>query len=958
MPDMTPSPKQVPESRSPRGLVIALLLLVIPALTIGPAFVPGARLLPQLPVASAPLATENPSAAAAALEGMNWSTSDRLFPVLTDQLEANRQVAEGNLPTWDPNLGAGVPLFGASIAGLAYPPNWLAFVLPPDLAAAPLAMLSLFLAGLGLLLFLRMRELSFEAAMFGAMAMQTGLWGLANLHDFMKVDAALWTPWMLYGIECLRAGRRRGGFVLALAVGLSLLAGFPPIAIFGLVTAGLVALVRLVRQPRVLAAALGFVILGLGIGAWQLLPALEASNLSIRQSRDASTMQAEALPLSTTAALLIPDLFGAPDAPVFDSLDPAAAWLTSEAQEDKIPQANALEWNLHFGTLALLLALVALVARPRAALLPAGLFVLWLGFAQGWPGLHWLYWVPGLDLGAPGRALAMGWPLLAWLAALGVDALAAEFAALSKLRDPLFPSPPRPGRLATTTAGLVGFLFATGGLTGWALLDPRQAPEQLFDLLAARHGLGLAEVESMLRATDVVAAAERLRAALGGLFASGLFLLTVVCFARLAAGRLLPGRGTLAMALALAVALAPRLAAGALEIAAPTAALLALGAGLLLLILTHGPGSDPERLTQEAWRTASWRHSSFALMLFLGLAVEALDVAPSHLQPRFPVGSIWPTSPALDALAQGAPTASEPAGPAARAGRVLRVDTSPSGVSDVVELARPNLLSAYGIRDLTPYMVFTPRTLVELVTAVDPTARFRSGIAALHDPALLDSPVLDLLRVDTILSKQPLSGHTERLTALDTGDAGPLSVPGFFAYHRRGALPEALLVGRAQLLSDEEAGLAALAAADFDPRGVVYLAPGSELPPGANLTPGTDPNREIQIEHPSASRLDAKVTSTTGGWLLFTEQFVPDWKVNIDGEDAVMLRADHALRALWIPPGEHLVRTWYEPWSLRYGCASMVLACLLLMLLAWRTRRAPWEPRGVQLWSDDDSPSA
>ena len=28
-----------------------------------------------------------------------------------------------DLPTWEPDLGLGVPLFGNSIAGLCYPPN-------------------------------------------------------------------------------------------------------------------------------------------------------------------------------------------------------------------------------------------------------------------------------------------------------------------------------------------------------------------------------------------------------------------------------------------------------------------------------------------------------------------------------------------------------------------------------------------------------------------------------------------------------------------------------------------------------------------------------------------------------------------------------------------------------------------------------------------------------------------
>lgn len=935
MPCMTPAPKQVPDS--PRAWLVSLLLLIIPALAVGPALRSGARLLPQLPVASPPLSSERPGEAAAAMDGMNFSTSDRLFPVLTDQLVAGEQLRSGTLPTWDPLLGAGVPLFGASIAALAYPPNWLALVFPPDLVAAPLALLSLFLAGLGLYLFLRARGLGAEAALLGAMAMQASLFGLANLHDFMKVDAALWTPWMLFGIEGLRSGRKRGGIILALAAGLSLLAGFPPIAIFGLATAGVCALVRLGSRPSQLLRALGFALLGLGIGAWQLLPAMEASSLSMRQGRDAATMQSEALSVSTTAALLVPDLFGSPTEPVFDSIEPAAAWLTPASQKASLEQTNALEWNLYFGGLALLLALVGLAARPRSALLPALLFVFWLGFAQAWPGLRLLYHVPGLNLGAPGRAMAMGWVLIPWLAALGVQALLGELTALAQLRAPKHEACQnagqapcaRPGRVATTAALLLGLLAMLGGLVAWALLDPRTTPTPLFELLAHRYGLSLGEVETMIRRHDVVQAATRLRASLGGLAATGACLGAAVTFARLAAGRLLSGRGTLAAALALGCGLAFRLASGAYEMAPNLVALWALAAASLALVLTHGPGRAPE-LSHETWRRASWSQSSLALMLMIGLFVEVLDVAPAHLQPRQLSGALLPASPAIDAVLKSQARDGEE-------GRALRLDQSPSGVSDVIALARPNLLEAYGARDLTPYMVFTPRTLVELFTGLDPTARFRSGIAALHDPALLDAPILDLLRVNTLLTRTPLAPQV--VAASDLLEP-TFNSEGFHVYHRRGALRTASLVGAAQIAPTDEAALASLTAPDFDPRQLVVLAPGTELPPGARLTPGPDPSAEVVTSRPSASRLDAKVTSKTGGWLLFTEQFAPDWKVNIDGVDAKTLRADHALRALWIEPGSHLVRTWYEPWSLRYGCCAMLLSLFILGFITWRgTRR-------------------
>ena len=320
------------------------------------------------------------------------------------------------------------------------------------------------------------------------------------------------------------------------------------------------------------------------------------------------------------------------------------------------------------------------------------------------------------------------------------------------------------------------------------------------------------------------------------------------------------------------------------------------------------------------------------MLLVVGLGAEALDVAPRHLTPRT-VGpaelaatsersravQVFPPSEAMDAIA--ATTGGT--------GRVLRVDASAEGVAEVVQLARPNMLSAYGLRDLTPYIVFTPRTLIELVTQAGAGRSFRSGITAPAAFAGTDSSTLDLLRVTTVLSVRPL----------DDPRLEPVwEAPGFHVYRRPGALDVARLVPTAVLPDSDAEALARLAAPDFAPRKEVVLAPGTLLPDGARLTAEADPDATVITRRPAANRLDVQVTSRDGGWLLMTEQFMPDWKVNLDGVDAELVRANHALRTLWVPPGEHLVRTWYEPWSLRYGAVLALLSALLAGLLTWRER--------------------
>ncbi|MEW6073473.1 MAG: hypothetical protein AB1726_12895, partial [Planctomycetota bacterium] len=231
-----------------RALAALATIFLAPALLLGPHLIAGERFLPYLPRIHEPLRSEDPAAAEEAIRGASYPPADRIFPVLTDQEAIAAEIAAGHLPTWQPLHGLGVPLFAGTIAGAAYPPNWLALALSPELAAGPLALLSLALAGLGTWLLLRRLGLARGACVVGALGVELGGWGIGNLFYPMKVDAALWVPWALWAVEGLARRRRGSAPALTVAIALSLLAGFPTVAFFGLVLVGVYALVRLGRR--------------------------------------------------------------------------------------------------------------------------------------------------------------------------------------------------------------------------------------------------------------------------------------------------------------------------------------------------------------------------------------------------------------------------------------------------------------------------------------------------------------------------------------------------------------------------------------------------------------------------------------------------------------------------------------------------------------------------------------
>ncbi len=878
-----------------------LIVLVAPCLLLGPGLLRGERFLPHLPVGIEPLASENPEEAARAMEGCNFGPGDRIFPTLSDQVVMREELARFDLPTWEPDLGLGAPLFANSIAGVAYPPNWLGLLLPPDAAAGPLAFLTLVLAGLGVWLFLGRLGLPDSARAVGALGVQLGGFGVANLFYFMKVDAALWLPWSLWAVEGLARGERRSGLWLSLSIAFSFLAGFPPIAVFGLATTVLYALVRLrpgagdVAPIGRLARAGIFVALGLGAASWQLLPTVEASRQSVRQENSVENLDEQSLPATTLLGVVAPELVAAPTDPPGAFGPPAAWWLTPAGGWEKAAQANALEWNTFAGVALALLAVPALLGATRRALFPALLLVGVYGFAQGWPGIRWLYALPGLNAGAPNRALAVAWILWPWLAALGVKALLER------------------RRLAIGSLAAASFVAAAAAFVAWTGIEPEGWARDLETTLLERYAdhenaPSLADVRTVVPPPAAEATAHRLVASAAQVFASAIAILAAAILT-LVLGRARDSFPTgppawktwNGLLLVLVLALAPVASRGfSTEHGVPAAALALAGVAAVLAL---------------SWRRARAAELAVWLPLALVLVVEGAHTSRGHLRGRaLGESGLFPASEAIEAVRE-----------AAGDGRVVRLDPTVGGLGDVESLARPNLLQVYGIADVTPWTVFTPRALVELFGALDADAPWRSGIARLSRPAYLDAPLLDLLRVTAVLSRQPL--EHERLTPV-------LERDGFHVYRREGAHPPARVVAEAVPATTEEAAIGLLMASTIDTaRQTLIVAEVGKLPQPA---PGAGGGAVESVARPAKNRFDVRVAGGTGGWLVMHEQYYPGWKATVNGEDARIYRADHVYRAVLIPPGDVLVRTWYEPWSLRIGFALTLISLAGAILLSWR----------------------
>ncbi len=146
----------------------------------------------------------------------------------------------------------------------------------------------------------------------------------------------------------------------------------------------------------------------------------------------------------------------------------------------------------------------------------------------------------------------------------------------------------------------------------------------------------------------------------------------------------------------------------------------------------------------------------------------------------------------------------------------------------------------------------------------------------------------------------------------------------------------------ARVVESDAETLAALADPAFDVRQEVLLA----ASPGPATEGGTG---QATVRERRANSLELEVAAS-GGYLLLSEMDYPGWRAEVDGVPRPLVRADYALRALALHPGDRIIRLVYDPPSLKLGVAvsglALALAAALLVLPAARRRLRRGHPAG------------
>jgi hypothetical protein len=494
--------------RPPRQALLPLALLVLlPLALLAPALVPGHALLAVSPEQLSPWRQATPPERLAELQ-------ERALPLATDKLlmaEPQVRVAQprlfaGGAPLWNPDTLCGVPLLAQAMHGVLSPPLLLAAALGTTRAWAWIALLQI--AAAGLLMYGLAREYQLGAAASSLAGLAFALCGfLAVRTEWYQIQgASIWLPAAMLAVErAFRGGRWGAVALLGLAVGLSLLAGFPQSSLLILYVTAALAAVRLLatlrsaapRGPALAAAGCcaGGALLGLMLGAPQLLPtaALASSPDSTRGAAPPEAVAGLAMEPAALAAAVVPDLFGHPRDLARHTLPHLRDAGVVRRLLDK-PSSNWVETSSSIGLPALLLALLGCASARRGARVAAVLCGAGALLAIDTPLLPWVLRLPGLDTGDPRRFLLLFTAGAALLAGFGLQRL-------------LDAGPPRWYRL--TLLAVAALLLAAGGAA--ALLQPAWV-DLVAPPLAARAGLPEAEVRA--QAAELLLDLDLLRAAL------------------------------------------------------------------------------------------------------------------------------------------------------------------------------------------------------------------------------------------------------------------------------------------------------------------------------------------------------------------------------------------------------------------------------------------------------------
>jgi len=243
-----------------------------------------------------------------------------------------------------------------------------------------------------------------------------------------------------------------------------------------------------------------------------------------------------------------------------------------------------------------------------------------------------------------------------------------------------------------------------------------------------------------------------------------------------------------------------------------------------------------------------------------------------------------------------------------------------------------------GLEDAGAYNPLPAARFEQFFQAIEPprdgkadVAYGGAGVGSFHDAASLSHPLCDLLGIRFVLTRDDVPASATWL------DRTPPHSGGFHLLERTTTLPRATFVRTVDVLPDQAARLAALARRDRDVRHRIVLEDADAPRP----TPGDGDEATVEIVQHADERVVVRVRSDRDGYLRLADPWDAGWRARVDGTAVPVYVADHYLRAVHVPAGEHEVVFAYDGplvvWPLRLSVVTLL--GIFVLLLRTRPRR-------------------
>jgi hypothetical protein len=179
-----------------------------------------------------------------------WCRGDTVDGVLPSVAAITEGLRHGSLVTWSPYEAGGSPLGSLPSYAVLNPVMWPYLVLPDWLAPAYVKLLQFMVATAGMILFLRIHGVRRSiGALAGLIFCASGF--MTMWTNWPQTAVAAWIPLLFYTVDrALTRHRPVDVAALGAVVAAMLLGGFPAVLLYALTAAGVYAAVRLIAMLR------------------------------------------------------------------------------------------------------------------------------------------------------------------------------------------------------------------------------------------------------------------------------------------------------------------------------------------------------------------------------------------------------------------------------------------------------------------------------------------------------------------------------------------------------------------------------------------------------------------------------------------------------------------------------------------------------------------------------------